>query len=92
MKDYIDFPPFKYFIRVLKSCPQSALLYIQIWCNKNDRLYLIVKKKDVRKIYLISPTMFRNLLSPLMYLSIIHFTEDEELFRIDALGTCPNED
>ena len=86
MKDYSDFPPSKYFLRVLKSCPKSALLYTQLWRKKGKQLNLVTKKKDVRKDYLISPTMFRNLLSPLMFLSLVNFIESDEKFQIDILG------
>lgn len=91
MKDYSEFPPFKYFIRVLKSCPKSALLYIQLWMKKSKQMNLVTHKKDVRKDYLISPTMFRNLLSPLMFLNLISFVESDDKFQIDILGSNLNE-
>ncbi len=78
--NYSEFPPIKYFIRVLTSCPRSALLYAQIWEKKNKDMLLSVKKKDIRKHFLISPTMFRNLLAPLMVLNLIHFVESDDKF------------
>lgn len=91
MKEYRDFPPVKYFVRVLKMCPKSALLYTQLWENKNQYMSLRTQKKDVRKEYLISPTMFRNLLSPLMFLNLISFVESNEIFQIDILAPHLNE-
>ena len=91
MKDYSEFPPFKYFIRVLKSCPKSALLYIQIWRKKGKNMTLMTAKKDIRKEYLISPTMFRNLLAPLMFLNLISFVEGNEKFQIDIMGPQAND-
>jgi hypothetical protein len=91
MKDYGEFPPLKYFIRVLKSCPKSALLYVQIWRKKGKHMNLVTEKKEVRKDYLISPTMFRNLLAPLMFLNLIHFIECGEKFQIDVLGQHLND-
>jgi len=91
MKDYNDFPPLKYFVRVLKSCPKSALLYTQLWRNKSKHINLVIKKNDIRKDYLISPTLFRNLLVPLMFLNLITFVESDEIFSIDMLGTHLNE-
>lgn len=88
---YIDFPPNKYFMRVLKTCPQSAFLYTQLWKNKDNHMCLMTQKKSVRKEYLISPTMFRNLLSPLMFLNIISFVENEDKFQIDIFGPSDNE-
>ena len=52
---------------------------------------LIAEKKNVRKDYLISPTMFRNLLAPLMFLNLISFIECEEEFQIDVLGPHLND-
>ena len=91
MQDYSEFPPIKYFTRVLKSCPKSALLYIQIWKNKGKQMNFVTDKREVRKDYLISPTMFRNLLAPLMYLNLIHFTESDEKFQIDLSGPHTND-
>lgn len=86
MKDYSEFPPVKYFIRVLKNCSKSALLYVQLWKNKDRYMNIVVKKKEVRKEYLISPTMFRNMLAPLMFMNLIHFTEGDEKFQINVIG------
>ena len=91
MKDYTEFPPLKYFTRTLKNCPKSALLYVQIWQKKDRHMNVVTYKKDVRKEYLISPTMFRNLLSPLMFLNLIQFIESGEKFEIDILGPYVNE-
>jgi hypothetical protein len=91
MQDYRDFPPLKNFMRVLKVCPKSALLYLQIWENKDDFLSHIIRKREIRKQYLISPTMFRNLLAPLMLLNLIHFEENDDKYEIDVFGPLVNE-
>ena len=52
---------------------------------------MITCKKDVRREYLISPTMFRNLLAPLMFLNLIHFLECDEKFQIDVSGPHLND-
>jgi len=88
MKDYNEFPPLKYFTRVLKNCPKSALLYVQLWKNnKGKHMNFVMEKKAVRKEYLISPTLFRNLLTPLMFLNLIHFVESEDKFQIEISGS-----
>ncbi len=92
MLDYNEFPPIKYFIRVLKSCPESALLYIQIWKRKGKSMGFVVPRRDVRREYLISPTMFRNLLAPLAFLNLINFIEDDDgRYQIDVSGPQANE-
>jgi len=52
---------------------------------------LVAEKKEIRKDYLISPTLFRNLLAPLMYLNLIHFIESSDGFQIDVLGPHLND-
>ena len=52
---------------------------------------LVANKIDVRREYLISPTVFRNLLAPLMFLNIVNFIESDEKFQIDVLGPHVNE-
>jgi len=91
MQDYSEYPPVKYFTRVLKTCPKSAYLYVQIWKNKGKYDTLIVQKKDVRKEHLISPTMFRNLLAPLMLLNLLNFRESEDKIQIDFMGAHLND-
>jgi hypothetical protein len=91
MKDYRDFPPQKYFLRVLKNCPQSALIYTQLWKKRGTFMKLMTQKKDVRKEYLISPTLFRNLLAPLMFLNLVSFVENDERFEIEILGPNIND-
>ena len=86
MKDYEDFPPIKYFLRVLKNSPKSALLYVQIWKKSKKKDTIVVKKKDVRKDYLLAPALFRNLLLPLTLLNLINYTEDEVEYIIDLSG------
>lgn len=86
MTDYSEFPPLKYFIRALKSCPKSALLYAELWKKKGKKTNVVTCKKDIRREYLISPTMFRNLLAPLMFLNLIIFIESDDKYQIDVLG------
>lgn len=92
MKDYSEFPPIKYFIRVLKACPNSALLYTQIWKKRGKSMGFVTHKRDVRKEYLISPTMFRNLLAPLAFLNLINLIEDNDgRYQIDVSGPHGND-
>jgi hypothetical protein len=78
-------------MRVLKTCPKSALLYTQLWLRRGKYMNIEIGKKDVRKEYLISPTVFRNLLTPLMILNLIHFVESVDKFQIDVAGPHLNE-
>jgi hypothetical protein len=91
MDDYSEFPPIKSFIRVLKTCPRSAFLYTKIWEKADRRLHVIIRKKDIRKDYLISQTIFRNLLAPLAFLNLLHYCEGDDKFDITVSGPQVNE-
>jgi hypothetical protein len=91
MKDYYTFPPIKYFIRVLKSCPISAILYIQLWHKRGQTMSFKVIKKDIRKEFLISPTLFRNNLTPLMYINLLSFKESDKDYEISIMGAHLND-
>jgi hypothetical protein len=86
MIEYADFPPTKYFLRALKNCPQSAFLYTQIWARRGKNMSFQIDKKEIRKDYLVSPTLFRNLLTPLMNLNLVYLNENSDKFHIDILG------
>ena len=91
MQEYIHFPPYKYFIRVLKSCPKSALLYSLLWKKRGKKMSLVVDKKEIRREFLMSPTLFRNLLSPLMFLNIITFMESDIQYLVNVMGASVDE-
>jgi len=91
MDDYKEFPPAKSFTRVIKNCPKSAYLYMQLWQKRGKHMFLTLDKPQVRKDFLISPTLFRNLLVPLMFLNLIRFQENDDRFQIEIHGPYANE-
>ena len=91
MTDYNEFPPIKCFMRVLKNCPKSALIYAQLWKTKGDHPTLRIDKRDIRKEYFISPTIFRNLLIPLTDLYLVTFYEIAGNFQIWVNGSQQND-
>ena len=92
MKDYLNMPPARSFIRVLKSCPRAAVLYIDLWKQRSLITHTVrVKKRDIRKEYLISPTIYRNELASLAYLNLVSFVETDEEYQIDVMGSCSDE-
>jgi len=50
-----------------------------------------VIKKEIRKEFLISPTLFRNNLTPLMYLNLLSFKESDKDFEISIMGAHLND-
>ena len=87
MKDYAHFPPIRYFTRILNNNPKCAKLYTQLWANQDAFNQLKVGRKNTRKEYLISPTLFRNLLSAMMSMNLLSFVETEEEFQIEVFGS-----
>lgn len=91
MQKYRDFPPVHYFTRVLKHHPKSAYLYLLLW-GKCEKKPLTIQKKDIRKMFLISPTLFRNLISPLVLMRLLTNVQTEKGFVISVTGTEADED
>lgn len=87
MSDYPNFPPYKYFLRILKTHSKSALLYIQLWQEKDRFSKVAVQKHLIRREFLISKTIFRNLLTALKYTGVLDFNEDDRTYKISLLGS-----
>jgi len=86
MTEYTKFPPYNYFVRVLKTCPRSAFIYTQLWKERNNHNKVEVEKDRIRRRFLISPTLFRNILEPLMTMSVLSFEETELTYEIHMNG------
>ncbi len=82
MLKYDDFPPVSLFIIVLRSCPKAALLYAWLWKLKSKNNQFLIKRKEIKKRFLISPTRFKNLLMDLAIWSALSFDEGEKSFLI----------
>jgi len=83
MNDYAEFPPLDSFKRVLRSSPQSADLFASLWKLKPKSNRISIKRKDIKKNFLISPTLFRNHLLAIGRLELITFEETTDFFLID---------
>lgn len=83
MNNYSEFPPIDSFKRVLRSSPQSALIYASLWKHKAKKERLSFKRKDIKTLFLISPTLFRNHLLSIGRLDLISFEETHDFFLID---------
>lgn len=87
MRDYSEFPPLHLFIKVLKSHPKSALLFVQIWKKKGASEKISINKEDIRNDYQMSPTMLRGLLLPLMFQNLVQLVEKKDEFQIEVSET-----
>ncbi len=80
---YNDFPPVNTLKTVLYSYPQSALLLIELWKKLNKKSQLSVRRNEVKRKFLISPTLFRNHLLALTRLDILVFQETPDFYLIE---------
>lgn len=71
MQTYDGFPPVPYLINVLKSNSSLAWLYIQLWLCKDENDIVLCPKEDVRRLFLMSPTLFRNQMMHLVDLGLL---------------------
>lgn len=83
MNDYSEFPPVDTLKKILISSPQCALLYASLWKQKPTSNRISIKRNDIKKKFLISPTLFRNHLLCIGRLELITFEETSDFFLID---------
>ena len=84
MNDYADFPPIDSFKNVLRNSPSSADLFVSLWkIKKKSNPRISIERKNIKKNFLISPTLFRNHLLAIGRLELISFEETTDFFVID---------
>jgi len=82
MLDYSKFPPVKLLLSLLKSCPETVLLYINLWHEKDSHNQLTIDKMDTRNHFHVSPTIFRNHCLNLQDEEILTFDENDKYFFV----------
>lgn len=90
MQDYADYPPIFKVELSLKYCPKASFLYISLYkyflknneCNFN--------KKDIRDIFGLTPTAFRNCLFQLRKEGILEYKENTKSYKINFITTNEN--
>jgi hypothetical protein len=83
MLSYEDFPPLKKLELVLVHYPDAALLYVKLWSNRDFLNHVNARIAEIRSIYNISPTLFRNHCLELAELSLLRISTDDEFYLID---------
>lgn len=86
MMGYSNFPPFPYFMQILRHFPNSAMLYIKLWSEKNDHHAIKVKKSDISKVFLLTPTNFRNRLFNIMEEGLASVRQTPDFYHIELVG------
>lgn len=84
MNDYANFPPFQLFISILNHSPLSAFLYATLWEQAKEKncAHVLVKKKDTKREYYISPTRFKNQLFELTKWDAVKVRETNQFYEI----------
>ncbi len=86
MQSYDEFPPFPYFINVLKQCPRAAWIYAKLWASKDCECKINCTRDDIRYNFFMSPTLFRNALIYLVDLGLASIKERPEAdFEIELV-------
>lgn len=86
MAGYLEFPPFPYFMQVLRHFPDCAYFYSKLWSCRNDENKIAIKKLDIGIIFLMSTTKFRNKLINLLEEGLVSFETTPEFYYIELVG------
>lgn len=90
MQNYSQFPPIQSFKSVLRTCPQTALVFATLWNQKSDQKKVSIRRDDIEPRLLISPTIFKNYLISLGRLELLSFKETPEIFHVSFLDKNEN--
>src|SRR5258708_10080314 len=83
--NYNEFPPVEFFLTVLRDQPDCAYFYLKIWSGHDKNFELMVDKKTVSNVYLISPTVFKRKLHYLMDEGLLSVKETQYFYEIEFL-------
>lgn len=83
--EYSDFPPYHFFIDVMKHALPSLELYVDLWKMQDVSGRVVLEKDKIRTKLLISPTKFRNLSLDLIGLSLLSIDESANLIVVDLV-------
>jgi len=85
MLSYENFPPIENLVKILKHCPNVALVYIQIHHQTDEKNHLTVCKEEVRNHFNISPTLFRNSCLHIAEEGFVYLSETDKYFILDLI-------
>lgn len=85
MLSYDKFPPIENFVKVLKHSPNAALIYAQLFHQKDEKNHLTISKEDVRNHFQVSSTVFKNVCLHLSEERHLFFTESNKYYFLDLI-------
>ncbi len=80
---YHDFPPFHFFVTVLRHQPDTAHFYWKIWSGRDKDNKLMVDKKNIYGQFLVTPNVFKRKLGYLMEEGLLSIAETQYFYEID---------
>ena len=83
--EYKKFPPYPFLIDVLKNALLSLRVYIELWDMQDDFGRIAIDKKEIKKTFLISPTLFYNKVLSLVDLSLLSVDESPNMIVVDLV-------
>lgn len=82
MTEYSDFPPLAILKKILRNCPKSTLLFLDLWKHRKDNKATF-RVKDIRDKFLMSEIMFRNQLIVLARFELISIKKTQHHYQIE---------
>lgn len=89
---YQDFPPFEFFMTVLRHQADAAHFYCKIWSDRDKKDKLMVDKKAIYSQYLVTPPTFKRKLGYLMEEGLVSVQETPYFYEIDFVRYDDSED
>ena len=89
---YSDFPPYHFFVTVLRHQPDTAHFYAKLWSMRDKDCKLMVDRKHIYAQYLVSPTVFKRKLAYLMEEGLLSIVETPYFYEIDFVRYDEDED
>ncbi len=87
MESYnIDLPPIPYLTQILKNCPKSGLVYLDLWKMRNKENVIMVEKRLVRQLFVTSLVRFRNDVTGIVREGLANVDETPSHFIIEMVG------
>lgn len=87
-----EWPPSLYFKQVLQHCPVAALLYSEMWSQKDKNNRITIPKKEVFPKFLTSVANLKVRLAMLCREGLINIDEDRKVIKVEVVGWSEEEE
>ena len=80
---YADFPPYHFFVTVLRHQPDVAHFYAKIWSGRDKDCKLMIDRKQIYTQFLVTPMVFKRKLAYLMEEGLLSLLESPYFYEIE---------